>query len=995
MKTLTAPAALTALSRYPYLHAQARAAMTRQSRRVMRHAAHVVQRTLLLDALDSYLPQGGLIALEGQPGAGVTALLCMLAATRRAAFWLPDGDPIGGLAALCAQVIALNDLTLPLLPPTAGRDAQVLERLLEEAAPRYTPDDPFLVLIDRAADERITPIPISLPIALPPNVALILAIAPGASLPLPATARIPMPFPSEPLEGILAQLARHTGCQPNDADIIAHRSDGSFPYVRIAARLVASGARSAADLPYGLEAFCQSWWDRLSHTDRQIATLVAAAGDYVDPAFLARVGGFPEAYVKRWVRTWGAFLDIDGDRVQLAHPEVARFVARRTGDDLAGAHAAYVRLTWQTSNDRPESSLLDNDTYLAQQFARHIARCPPDMRAQGVRTLENRAWVVAQERRTGTMRTAANDIAWLIGMLSHDGQILRLVRAAALGGTLSLLARTLPPDAPAEIFARAIERGAPREATLRRLRAMLDDMPDSSDKALALRQLGEVCYALRMRIPAMRMLSEALDIEAPGLPRSWREERDELMVALSRAATAIGQPDVALAITARIQHPRRRALIETEVVRWLIAHGQRTRAEEVAYAMAHDGTHEWAMAEVAIGHARAGDEARMAVVLSTLKSETALAWAIGELACDAARTRAPLPQDRILRLPAHSQIDRVLASVALVLGEVGYAEAGHTLTSQIQDAQLRARTRIELALRHPEQAEPMLQAAAQDAHNVEGEERATLVATLAAAQAELGDLGGAVQTAGLLPPGEERDRAQSRIACGLARRGDFDIARAIASEITDQDEQSWALDELARRMADAGRWREAFALAAQIGEPEQRSRTEADLTITWARSGEPVAAHARADQIGMAAERNRAQIAIIGALVAAGARARVFATVSQFQDPSLRSRYAAAAAAALAAHGAMDEASTMVAYIPRPLDRARALVALARAAALSGDVPTAQQHLGAALRIVAILGRSETFACFGWAAEVLAALGPDLLLTTAAALDELDGWWAR
>src|SRR4029079_12606522 len=140
---------------------------------------------------------------------------------------------------------------------------------------------------------------------------------------------------------------------------------------------------------------------------------------------------------------------------------------------------------------------------------------------------------------------------------------------AALGGTLALLARTLHADAAGEAFQAAIGRGAPREATLKRVQEILDQLPDGRNKAQALRRLGEVCYALRMRASAMRMLSEALDLEAPGAPRGWRDEREETLVAFARAAIAIDLPQTALGITARINHPERRGMIETEVVRWM------------------------------------------------------------------------------------------------------------------------------------------------------------------------------------------------------------------------------------------------------------------------------------------------------------------------------------------------------------------------------------------------------------------------------------------
>src|SRR4030095_6018293 len=120
-------------------------------------------------------------------------------------------------------------------------------------------------------------------------------------------------------------------------------------------------------------------------------------------------------------------------------------------------------------------------------------------------------------------------------------------------------------------------------------------------------------------------------------------------------------------ITARIGHAERRGMIETEVVRWLLERGQRTRAEEVASAMAHQPMHEWAMAEVSVGHVRAGDSSRAEVVLSTLKTETAIAWALAELARDAAHRGDAHAIERVAALANRSLRDRALVLVAQAL----------------------------------------------------------------------------------------------------------------------------------------------------------------------------------------------------------------------------------------------------------------------------------------------------------------------------------------
>ncbi|HEX9440402.1 MAG TPA: hypothetical protein VF909_12005, partial [Roseiflexaceae bacterium] len=678
-----------------------------------------------------------------------------------------------------------------------------------------------------------------------------------------------------------------------------------------------------------------------------------------------------------------------------------------SGDELASAHAAYVALAHERTAGQLEGLNAATEGYLVHQLARHITLSDPATRAASAPALASRAWVRARERHTGDLRAAARDAAWELRSASRDGPPLRLVRAAALAGTLAMFARTLSPDALAETFTETLARGGAREDTLKRVRAMLDQLPAGRDKALALRRLGETCYAHRMRAPAMRMLSEALDLEAPGLPRVWRDEREETLVAFARAAIAIDAPDTALGITARIGHAERRGMIETEVMRWLLARGQRTRAEEVAYAIGHQPMHEWAMAEVSVGHVRAGDAARAELVLSTLKTETAVAWALAELASDAAHRGEPLAIDRVAALANLRLRDRALALVARGLAAGGQPKLALHAARMVRDREVRALALIDLALQHAPNSGAALAHAAADIAALTGDERAPLVAALAAAQAAAGRVEIGLRTAALLPEGEERDRAQSRVAVALARGGDEPAARNIALEIADDDERDWALDEIARIVADKGDWSAAFALAARIIDAEQRVRTEADLAIAWARAGHPAEAHAHAGQLALPIERLRSYVAIVGPLVAHGRKNAALATLAQLHDPDARSRYQSALAAALAAQGELMAAQGVARSIARPLDRARALVAIAHAYSLpfdkltirrdEGDAPADGEQnllaLGEALR-AASLGRKETFTCLAWASETLAALGgAELLLAAASALDEIDSWW--
>jgi tetratricopeptide (TPR) repeat protein len=926
------------------------------------------------------------------PGSGTTSLLCYLAATRPYPVWLPEDDAGGGLEALCAQLLALHNLPAPLVPPAAARDATTVERLLAEAAARRPPGDPLIVLIDRPPDRHDAPLSPPFPAVIPPGAVVVLASSPQAGTTGLLGTRVALPVKSARTTRRLAQAAAQLGRSPEAAKEIAAAANGSFLYVRIAIGLLESGLLLAGELPAGLEALHERWWGQLDQTDRRLATVLAAVGEPIDPLLLATVARVELIEVRRSLLRWRGLIEA-GERVRLYHSSTRDSIATRVGDDLASAHAAYVELARIRAGGQFESLSPISDGYLVRQLARHAALSAPATRTDAAMQLTSRAWVRARERHSNDLRAAAHDATWTLRAITHESPPLELVRAAALAGTLTLLARSLPPDALAEAFLATLARGGARDETLRRARAMLEQLPENHDKALVLRRLGEACYAQNMRTPAMRMLSEALDLEAPGLPRVWRDEREEALVAFARAAVTIDTTDTALGITAQIGHAERRGLVETEVVRWLLAHGQRTRAEEVAYAIGHQAMHEWAMAEVAVGHVRAGDSARAEVVLSTLKTETAIAWALAELASDAAHHGDPLAIDRVAALANQRLRDRALALVAQALAAGQQPDLALATARMAGDREVRARALIDLSLQRLPNSAVALAHAAEDVAVLADDERAPLVAALAAAQAAAGQAEAGLATANTLPEGEERDRAQSRVAVALARNDAAVEGCRVAQGIVDDDERDWALDEISRILAGQGDWGAAFALTAHITDAQQRARTEVDLVIAWARAGHGAEAHEQAAQIALATERQRAQAAIVEALIVQGGRNIALATLTQLHEPTIRSRYQAALAAALAAHGELVAAHGMARAVPRPLDRARALTTIAWHSA-GIDADQSQLALGEALRVAAALGRKETFFCLVWAAETLAALGgAELLLAATSALDEVDSWW--
>ncbi|MCS6938800.1 MAG: hypothetical protein RMJ55_15725 [Roseiflexaceae bacterium] len=987
------PPAVAAVAEYPHLYHQTGRALEVQTQRIAERCALFVPRPAAAAALEQAVRdcEGGIIALDCTHGGGATALICWLAATRRWAFWLPEDDAGSGLAALCAQILALADLPVPLIPPIASRDALTLERLLAEAVEKRQRDEPLVIVIGRMPDNTDVPVPPPLPVSLPPGVVVVMVTTPETQLPAIGAyfaARVSLRAD----EAWLAEIAAHLSGNRRLATVLASRSQGSPLYVRLAIGLMAGRMLDVKRLPYGLNELHRRWWEGLDAQGRALACTLAASRDPLPIPLAAELAECAEATVARLVQRWGALIERSEAGIRLHHRTTRTFIAAMSGDELTSTHARFVELTLARSHNAPERSGWQDESILSREFARHSALGGIATQA-AINSIVRRAWMRAQERRTGNLSGAAVDGLWSLRAAAEGNSALELVRATALTGGLTFLARSLPPHAPAEVFAAAVDRGQPRDATMKRIRAMIDQLPDGRDKALALRNLGEVCYALRMRAPAMRMLSEALDLEAPGPTRQWRDQHEETLVALARAAIGIGAPDTALGITTRIVHTERRGMIETEVVRWLIAHGRLSRAEEVAYAIAHPGNHDWAMAEVAIAHARAGDYERAGLVLDTLRAATAVAWVTAELACDAARRGNPRAADRVMLLPNPALRDRALAQVARTLIVQVAPETALEVARMIDDHETRARCLIDMALDHPPVAAQALDEAATAAIAVEGEERASVIAALAAAEAASGQFEVGMRMAALLPEGEERDRAHSRIAIALARRGDYATAETVALTIADEDERSWALDELARILAADGRHREAFALAAQIGDDAARARLEADLAIAWARSGAAAAAHARAEQIVVPAERARAQAAIVQPLVESGARARAFTSIADVFPPDVRSRYLLAVAQALAAHGLPDDAEEVARLIPRPLERARALVAAAHAVVRRQEAGRAHRLLGQAFLTIAPLGRTETLQCIGWAADALALIGgAELLLTAAAALDEIDSW---
>ncbi|EFO78992.1 hypothetical protein OSCT_3153 [Oscillochloris trichoides DG-6] len=983
------PQAFAALEAFPALHAEVAPALQRQAARAVATLAHALPRPELLDHLHQACsdPAGGLVVVEGAPGTGVTSLLVALAARYPFPLWLADADP-QGLAALYAQIIALWRPGLPLIDPAALTDPIALERLLTEAV--ATAEQPLVLLIDLPNPHAppATPFPALIPSEIPPGLTLVLGCVPGTPLPTQPRLRLALPADAPDTATLAVQIVADTDLDPRMAQ-------GNLLYLRLMLRWHEAGLMDLHNPPLGLNGLLGHWWQGLDASAQHVAALLAAAAEPLPlPVIAELVQNDPEPLLSAWESLELVDLTMQASSegplflASLAHPALSPLIANLVGGDLHTAHGSLAALALHHLS-RPTNQATPGLRYLARNLARHAALGPQAHRATRLAQVTSREWV-RNHSRLASLADAQRDATWEL-RAAADGPILRLIRAAALTGILATRARSLDADSAVAALTHGIEQGS-RDAALKRVTELVERLPDGMDKAQILRRLGETCYAARMRTSAMRLLSRALDLEANPTSPTWREQREQLFVALAQAALNLGAITVALQIAERIEHLERRAMVETQVTRHLIAAGDLGQARRVAYGVLHESMGAWARAEVGVALARAGDQ-RGSMILEEISLETVRAWAEIELACDLARHDDRAALARIEALPSPGQRDRGLARLAHALAMA--QKDGDALAAAEQISTVESRVAALLDLRVTLDglvAMLALERATNDIHRLTGDDRAPLLAALAAAHALIGRREAALKITTQLPEGEERDRALAKVAVAITQGGDYPAAQQILAQLDDDDERDWAKDEIARILAATGCWEESWLLVHSMSADDQRSHSAADLAIERARSGEPVAALAQAGEIEMASERARAMTLIAPLLVAAGQSQVALdpAYIARLASSEARGRYLAGIAIALAEAGHLDAAADLIRRIHRPAARARAGAALAHTYAPSNPVQ-AVAALAEALQATRG-GREETLRTLEWAAPTLALLGgSELLAATAAVVAELDG----
>ncbi len=1022
------PPALAALDAEPLLLAAVEGSLTRQVARIVERAAGFQGRASLLAALDArvqqHAPRGGLIALDAPPGTGATTLLAHLAATRRAAFWFADEDAGQGAEALAAQLIALHTLDVPLIPPAIATDPAVLVALLNAVSQQATPTAPALLLLDLPASQHQprSPLPLVLPDTLPPHVVALAACAPGMAFPCTPVAHLALPQQGEVADE-QAALLRARGTPAVWHTPLIEAAGGSYLYLRLAAALLHAGVLTRQTLAPGVESLYNAWWGSLDSGEQHLALLLAAAGDYF-PTSLAhallendaapRLQRMEQAGVIEQVRlvrigTGDLTEEDELPFAALTHESLRDYLATTQPDALRNIHTHLAALAWEIAQQSSSLPPLSRAAmaYCLRQFARHAALGSAETHHTLLPRVAERAWIRAQERRSGKMADAAHDVLWALwGATRNDHQspdaLLRLAHTTLLAGTLVSLARPLTADAAVHALHVALERIG-RESGLKRVLEVVEQLPDGRPKAHILRMLGETCYSARMRTSAMRLLSQALDLEEQPVPQAWREQRDRLLLAMVDAALAAGAVDTALDICDHFIHREQRGMAETHVVRYLQEHGELVRARRVACNIMHDNLSAWAQAEVAVAEARSGSITTAEMLLDDVTIDTARAWAHIEIACLIAQHDGREAQARIERLDNESQHDQGLNRLSQALAFAGDDEAALHVAGLIGDVNVRVSALINL--RHVPN-EPVALRALENASAAIGEmpydQRVPMVALLASAYASLGQRARAIATATeQTSSSEERDRALSRVAVALAQFGDHSEALAITRGLSDNDERDWTLDELSHVLADAGYWQEAQARAREICDDRDRARALSNLSITLGRLGAPLAALHLLRSITSASERARALIFIAPMLVGAGYSAEALAvlkaersrTREQSADvllPMHVSRYMATIAAALAEQGNLERACDLAREVRLPHDRARVYLAVARAAT---DPARTSAMLGTAL-LLAVQERGVAFRLVEQALPALTRLGgAPLLHQLALALADMESWW--
>jgi hypothetical protein len=560
-----------------------------------------------------------------------------------------------------------------------------------------------------------------------------------------------------------------------------------------------------------------------------------------------------------------------------------------------------------------------------------------------------------------------------------------------------------------------------------RLAADAEALARTADPDYQVRTLTDLATAIAEAGDLDRALRLAADAEAVARTIINPADQARALTLLIAVAAEAGELDRAHRLAAdaealaeSIYHntrSRNRAFADLAVT--VAQAGDLDRAEAICGAITSTSTYWWTCADLAIAAADAGDfdrgealaraipenRAQVLALMAVAAAEAGDLDRAHRLAADAefdpkdqARALSLLATaaaqagdlDRAHRLAAEAEavartvvIDpkdqaRVLGFLAIVVAHTGDFDRAEALARAIPNnlAQALALIRVAAAAQAGDidRARRLTADAESVARAIKDEgDRARMLAELATAAAQAGDIDrGEALARGIKDKGD-RARMLAKLAIAAAQAGDIDRARRLAADaesvaraIKDEGDQARVLADLVTTAAQAGdgdRARrlaaDAEALARAIVVPYIQVQTLADLA-TAAQLGDRDRAHrlaadaealARAIPYGGLLGQASALTYLATAAAQAGDIDRGEALASAITDPDDQARALADLATAAAQAGNFDRGEALASAITDPDDQARALADLATAAARADEPDRAKRFLALVLVI--------------------------------------------
>lgn len=301
----------------------------------------------------------GYIVVEGVPGIGKTALLAEFAKrTGSVAHFNIQAQGITDASAFLASVHhqLCRRFTISWdFPNDAGRDGQYFNLLLDCCSEQVSPEERIIIVVDALDEARSCAgaNPLFLPIALPPNVSLLVSRRSHTSD--LETAKPPpvldlMQYPQENLNDarvfVRTFLESRLPTMPGHMSIVQYlleRSKGNFMFLHYVLLDLESGRMSIDDLsalPQGLTGYYERHLCRMLNSKPaekakcEVLYVLAALEEPVPITVLADCVGQSDWDVQQYLAQWAQFLDIrkhprGPDLYALYHKSYADFLLKK------------------------------------------------------------------------------------------------------------------------------------------------------------------------------------------------------------------------------------------------------------------------------------------------------------------------------------------------------------------------------------------------------------------------------------------------------------------------------------------------------------------------------------------------------------------------------------------------------------------------------------------------------------------------------------------